>query len=870
MATATPSDPSASTYTYRGGRKVLLSKDPEQFVVRAQPDEVRAAGLGECERMSSASSRVRVPAAELESAMARARTLAPTHHAYRVAETGQEFLITDRVFVTFRQAPSAEQAATFAGRYGLRQLASYSPREFLFQVTDHTGINPVKLVVKLVETDPLVEAAENDVNYRAQRALILPTDPAYPRQWHLHDRLAHPDFDVRAHARCEQAWVQLDSLGDHQVVIGVTDDGCKLDHGDFDAPDKFAGWGYFQGTRLVVRGDVDAVASGMYQSGANHGTSCAGVAAGEADAVLTVGAAPGCRLLPVKWESQGPSLLISDSKFLTALAYVADKVDVLSNSWGIVPINEFATTVVNRVRALAASGGRRGSGILFLWAAGNDNCPIAHRANVDVPYTDGWELRNGSWVWVGVQRAREFRNNLAGVPGVLHVAALASTAQRSHYSNYGTGIAFSAPTNNVHSYYRMAVRGLGVTTATGETGGVTEQFGGTSSATPLAAGIAALVISANPGLSALAVASILRRTAAKDLDTTPYPRTPAASYDPAPTWDISPVAPFDRGEFQDIGHADGTWSPWFGHGRIDAAAAVAAARAALGPGTPAPGAETFTSQPGTNIPDNNPAGIRDTIRVARTGAVLSVSVEVDVAHTWIGDLSVVLVAPSGRSVTLHDRQGGSTRDLRRTFDAASTPGLQSLAGEAAGGDWTLWVRDLARVDTGRLQRWNLTLALSASQEIDVSEAPGITIPDNDAAGIRRSLAVTATGNLTGVDVTVDITHTYVGDLVITLRPPQGGPVELHHRAGGSSDNIRATWSSATFAGLQALAGTPARGAWTLEVADVAALDVGKLNRWGLRLKTDRALTPARPRTAGKASRAGSSPRGRSRKAPARR
>ena len=77
----------------------------------------------------------------------------------------------------------------------------------------------------------------------------------------------------------------------------------------------------------------------------------------------------------------------------------------------------------------------------------------------------------------------------------MHIAALASNSQRSHYSNYGTGIALCAPTNNGHRFLRLNVTGLGITTTTGASGGVTTQFGGTSSAAPLVAGIAALVIS---------------------------------------------------------------------------------------------------------------------------------------------------------------------------------------------------------------------------------------------------------------------------------------------------------------------------------------------------------------------------------------
>jgi subtilisin family serine protease len=184
----------------------------------------------------------------------------------------------------------------------------------------------------------------------------------------------------------------------------------------------------------------------MYETGSDHGTACAGVIAAEIDAALTVGAAPGCRLLPIKWESDGGALFISDSKLLTALNYLADKVDVMSNSWGRTPVSTWSTMVTRRVTELARNGGRRGKGIVFLWAAGNENCPVDHVAAEEVPYTPGWDFRsNGSQVWVGVRTTRFFRNNLVDIPGVIHIAAITSLAQRSHYSNYGKGISLCAP-----------------------------------------------------------------------------------------------------------------------------------------------------------------------------------------------------------------------------------------------------------------------------------------------------------------------------------------------------------------------------------------------------------------------------------------
>lgn len=178
----------------------------------------------------------------------------------------------------------------------------------------------------------------------------------------------------------------------------------------------------------------------------------------------------------------------------------------------------------------------------------------------------------------GCGEIRVFRNNLVGIPGVMHVAAMASTAQRSHYSNYGTGIGICAPSSNSHEYHRLTIKGLGISTTTGEGSGATSRFGGTSSATPLVAGIAGLVISANSALTALEVISVLKQTASKNLNMQEYPKTPPANFDPDTSWDISPIVPFDKGDFKDIGSPDGTWSPWFGHGKVDALAAVTKAK----------------------------------------------------------------------------------------------------------------------------------------------------------------------------------------------------------------------------------------------------------------------------------------------------
>ncbi len=823
------------TYTYRCGEKIELVKSPDEMVVRSLPEGMDDYGSVASEQVSSASTRVKTSSDQLEELMGRSRESTVTHHAYYEADSKAEFLITDRIFVTFYEGISHEQVDKFSGRYSLLEIDQYGPLDYLFQLTEHTGMNPVKLVVQLMEYEDLVENTEHDLNQRMSSYQIqTPNDPDYVRQWHLQTAFNDPDYDTRACSLCEDAWNALGDFGDQDVVVAVTDDGCKLDHRDFNSGSKFHDWGYLRGNRLIHSGDFDADPDEMYKAGSNHGTSCAGVIAAEVDSVLTVGAAPGCSLLPIQWESSGPSLFISDSKLLTVLTFISDKADVMSNSWGSSPTSTWALPVLNLIDSLSQTGGRRGKGIVFLWAAGNENCPIDLTTNMDVPYTNGWRRNlDGSWTWIGVKRSRNFSHNLTAKPGVMHIAALASTAQRSHYSNYGPSISLCAPTSNSHEYARLSVRGLSITTATGELQEVRNNFGGTSSATPLVAGVAALVISANPALSAAEVIQILKQTASKGLDMQGYPRTPPASYDLNPDWDVSPIAPFDNGAFIDNADPDGSWSPWFGYGRVDAAAAVANALAQL---PSSPGVDfSGLSSPNTNIPDNDSNGIQDTIACDQRINLESITVGIDLSHTYIGDLRITVFSPAGTAVVLHNRNGGNSNDLNTTYDISNTPGLNGLKGELAEGTWLLLIQDLASVDTGQLKQWSLEISGVVDTVVNVEDMPALLIPDNASGGITRQISVTDNGLITDIEVDLDITHTYIGDLNVELISPSNSHLMLHQRGGGTTDNIIKTFNSINTPGLAVFVGEPGSGDWQLKVSDHANVDEGKLNRWALKL-----------------------------------
>src|SRR3546814_648547 len=86
----------------------------------------------------------------------------------------------------------------------------------------------------------------------------------------------------------------------------------------------------------------------------------------------------------------------------------------------------------------------------------------------------------------------------------------------------------------------------------------------------------------------------------------------------------------------------------------------------------------------------------------RSGSGLAeTEVDVDITHSYIGDLRVDLVAPDGSVYKLHNRSGGSSNDIDKTYTV-------DLSGESLNGTWNLRVKDSGRGDTGTLNSWSVT------------------------------------------------------------------------------------------------------------------------------------------------------------------
>jgi subtilisin-like proprotein convertase family protein len=87
---------------------------------------------------------------------------------------------------------------------------------------------------------------------------------------------------------------------------------------------------------------------------------------------------------------------------------------------------------------------------------------------------------------------------------------------------------------------------------------------------------------------------------------------------------------------------------------------------------------------------------------------------------------VTLIPPpdmQANALKLHNRSGGATHNISRTYDALNLPELASYRGKSAHGSWTLEVRDEARADVGTIKRFGLELMFAPSERVAVAAAP---------------------------------------------------------------------------------------------------------------------------------------------------
>jgi subtilisin-like proprotein convertase family protein len=277
----------------------------------------------------------------------------------------------------------------------------------------------------------------------------------------------------------------------------------------------------------------------------------------------------------------------------------------------------------------------------------------------------------------------------------------------------------------------------------------------------------------------------------------------------------------------------------------------------------------FENNSSVVIDSGNPTEISSDIEVAGSaGTVRDVNVTIDVTHTWTADLKISLEGPGGQRVLLVGGKGGSGDDFRQTkFDDAGLMSISSgippfhgtfmpeeslsaFNNSDPNGRWTLHAEDLAYQDGGSLNYWLLSIETSENEYRN--ESP-VVIDPGPPSIVTSTIEVSGMGGMVvdDLNVTVDIDHTWVGDLTIALINQANQRVVLVEKEGGSADDFRNTTfddeadqsiteSSAPFSGSFRPEGNIsdfydkiADGIWTLEVNDNAQHDGGVLNYWSM-------------------------------------
>jgi subtilisin family serine protease len=462
---------------------------------------------------------------DIDEAAGRAKAAADTPDeepvdVYHTSDDAVPFVPEGTLHLAFQDDVTPSDIEKFAQNNGLIMIGA--PRDGFYTAdVRHQDRDAVEIAQELQQSE-LILLAEPDLTTPVSFSMDLPTDALMDDQWHLRNtgkRHGASTFTLKpgADARVVDAWERLGNLGNPDVILSMIDDGFDLQHPDLNQQIVSA-HDFIRGSSNVSP-EVDHTNPSL---GDWHGTACAGLAVARAAGGKTVGVAPNAQFMPLRMARH-----LSPVEVESWFDYATRKgAWVISCSWNaeakVYPLPERIYQALGR----AATKGRDGKGTVLVFAAGN-----AGRDVNDPPNS---------------------LNGYATHPDVLAIAASTSTDEHAEYSDFGDEIAVCAPSGGRGGVAMTTsdVKGDFVDDAGDSVpmgfvaGAYNGGFSGTSAACPVVAGVCALVLGANPDLTAPEVREIMRQTARKIGDLSTY--------------------------------VDGH-SPRFGYGCVDADAAVAKA-----------------------------------------------------------------------------------------------------------------------------------------------------------------------------------------------------------------------------------------------------------------------------------------------------
>jgi subtilisin family serine protease len=401
----------------------------------------------------------------------------------RERATGRLRMFHREIVIRFKPDTAQKTRTAILGKFGFKirrknpfvkdQLVVFDERR------EHLGEKLVEVANDWAGMSEVAFATPNFVSEYTRDAAPKP----HPEQWHLSNKGKggqKKDEDVSA----LKAWGI--TRGKRSIVVAVLDDGVDVDHPNLRGRIALGGRDFFVSDdhpeHENPRPKLFRFPFDQMRGNDIHGTPCAGVIGAAGKKSGAVGIAPGCRILPIKIFHADD--FASDARVADAIRYAAANADILSCSWsgGSSPDIE---------QALEDAGeGRGGRGCAIFCASGNES-----RTRVGFPARD---------------------------PNAIAVGACTDEGNRADYSNSGPELAMVAPSSGgIKGIFTTDVsienRGFNIGKASegGANGLHTNSFGGTSSATPLAAGVAALVLSIRSKLNRSELRNILTESADK-------------------------------------------------------------------------------------------------------------------------------------------------------------------------------------------------------------------------------------------------------------------------------------------------------------------------------------------------------------------
>ncbi len=561
------------------------------------------------------------------------------YYSVRDRKRQAPYVLTGELIVHFRKPHSEKEASAWGAAHDIKYIRSLGlDNAFVFLCSP--GNACLEKSRFLYQEGDVKFCYPNWLRPRERRFNSLerrffPNDPLFSDQWSFHNSgqgggVAGEDVDIIS------AWEDFEGSG---VTIAIVDDGLETSHEDLagNIVPEYQ-WDY-------VGDDPDPNPG----TGDNHGTACAGIAAGVGGNGLGIsGAAPAAGLVGLRL--LGATTDINEADALTRSDGV---IDIRSNSWGPSDLGtelEGPGALTKAAMLDGVTNGRNGKGTIYVWAGGNG------KENEDNSNYDGY----------------------ANAPYSVAVAATTDSGVQAWYSEPGANLLVNAPSSGGAS-------GIATTDLMGsdgyDPGDYTHSFGGTSAAAPLVAGIAALILNANPELTWRDVQQILATTAQRN----------------------------DMGDSDWVQNGAGYWvNHKYGFGRVDASAAVSAAGnwSLLGPQYVVSG----SAAPHLSIPDNDPNGVSSTIEIEDDLSIEYVEVSFTSQHSWWGDLEIRLISPQGtESILAETHCGDSCNASGPQYSNGWTFGTARLLGESSAGAWTLTVRDGFEGDSGSIDAWSLKI-----------------------------------------------------------------------------------------------------------------------------------------------------------------